>query len=133
MLTLTEVATRKIQEVIAGQTEPVFGLRVSVEPSGCCGQQYAMSLASAAEEGDWVGTFGDVRVLVDPHSAPLLNGVQIDYVETLQASGFSITNPSATRGCGCGRSFETEGAAGETQASSGGCGCGGGGCGCGGH
>jgi iron-sulfur cluster assembly accessory protein len=125
MLTLTEIATRKIQEVIAGQAEPVYGLRVSVEPSGCCGQQYALSLATAAEEGDWVGTFGDVRVLVDPDSAPLLNGVQIDYVETLQASGFSITNPNATRGCGCGRSFQTEEAAEEGHGAGGGCGCGG--------
>ena len=121
MLTLTEAATRKITEVIAGQRSPVYGLRVSIEPSGCCGHQYAMSLANAAETGDWVGEFGGIKVLVDPDSAPLLQGIQIDYVETLQASGFSITNPNATRGCGCGRSFQTEGAA--EEAGGGGCGC----------
>jgi iron-sulfur cluster assembly accessory protein len=113
MLTVTDAATRKIHEVLAGQTEPVYGLRVSIQASGCCGQQYAMSLATAAEAGDWVGEFGGIKVLVDPGSAPLLEGVQIDYVETIQASGFSITNPNA--------------------APRGGCGCGGGGCGCGGH
>lgn len=124
MLTLTDAATRKIQEVISGQTEPVYGLRVSVQPSGCCGQQYAMSLAPQAETGDWEGEFAGIKVLVDPDSAPLLRGVQIDYVETLQASGFSITNPNAARGCGCGRSFESAEAA-EGQSQGGGCGCGG--------
>lgn len=125
MLTLTEAATRKIQEVLSGQAEPVYGLRVSIQASGCCGHQYAMSLASGAEAGDWIGEFAGIKVLVDPESAPLLEGVQIDYVETLQASGFSITNPNASRGCGCGRSFESA-ESGERHAHGGGCGCGGG-------
>ena len=123
MLTLTEAAARKLTEVITGQTEPVYGLRVTIQSSGCCSKQYALSLATKAEAGDWVGEFGSVKVLVDPESAPLLNGVQIDYVETLQASGFSISNPNASGGCGCGRSSETADSA-EGQ---------GGGCGCGGH
>lgn len=127
MLTLTEAAARKLTEVITGQNEPVYGLRVSVQASGCCGQQYALSLATEAGAGDWVGEFGSVKVLVDPESAPLLSGIQIDYVETLQASGFSISNPNATRGCGCGRSFETADRAESAK------GQGGGGCGCGGH
>jgi iron-sulfur cluster assembly accessory protein len=124
MLTLTDAATRKIQEVLSGQAEPVYGLRVSIQPSGCCGHQYAMSLATEAETGDWIGDFAGIRVLVDPESAPLLQGVQIDYVETLQASGFSISNPNASRGCGCGRSFES-GEPAEGHAHGGGCGCGG--------
>jgi len=131
MLTLSDAATRKLNEVIAQQNEHgagVFGLRLSVYKGGCSGYQYGMALAEKAEEADWVGEFGGVRVLVDPDSAPLLEGVNIDYVETLQASGFTISNPNAVRGCGCGKSFETE----ESEASEQG-GCGSGGCGCGGH
>ena len=111
MVTLTEAATKKLNEVIAEQSEhgaSVFGLRLSVFRGGCSGYQYGMALAEKAEEADWVGEFGGVRVLVDPESAPLLEGVNIDYVETLQASGFTISNPNAVRGCGCGKSFETE-------------------------
>ncbi|MBI1798505.1 MAG: iron-sulfur cluster assembly accessory protein [Candidatus Eisenbacteria bacterium] len=131
MLTLTEAATRKLNEVITQQGESgasAFGLRVSVYKGGCSGYQYGMSLAEKADEGDWVGEFAGVRVLVDAESAPLLEGVNIDYVETLQASGFTISNPNAARGCGCGKSFETE----EKAETEGGCG-GGCGCGSGGH
>ena len=113
MVTLTEAATRKISEVLAQQKEPVAGLRIFVQKGGCSGYSYGMSLAPQAEPDDWVGEFGGVKVLVDPDSAPMLEGVSIDYVETLQQSGFTISNPNAETG--------------------GGCGCGSGGCGCGGH
>ncbi len=130
MLTVSEAATQKLNEVITqqrGSGANVLGLRLSVFPGGCSGYQYGMSLTEKVEEGDWVGEFGGVKVLVDAESAPLLQGVSIDYVETLQAQGFTISNPNAARGCGCGKSFETEESAGESS-SGGGCGCG-----CGGH
>ena len=133
MVTLTDAAARKLTEVITEQTQAggkVYGLRLSVYPGGCSGFQYGMSLAEQAEQNDWVGEFGPVRVIVDPESAPLLQGVNIDFVETLQASGFTISNPNAARGCGCGKSFET--AEGEEAKAEGG-GCGSGGCGCSGH
>jgi iron-sulfur cluster assembly protein len=66
-----------------------------------------MALASQVDAGDWIGEFGGFKVLVDPASAPLLEGVNIDFVETLQGSGFAISNPNAVRSCGCGHSFET--------------------------
>jgi iron-sulfur cluster assembly protein len=122
MLTLTDAARVKLNEVMSGQSQPVYGLRVSIQPGGCCGgHQYALSLATEAETGDWVGDFQGIKVLVDPDSAPLLTGARIDYVETLQASGFSITSPNTGGGCGC-RSSQAEDA-----------GHAGGGCGCGGH
>lgn len=119
MLTLTETASRKLEEVIqqqAGHGAEVFGLRISAMAGGCgcSGAQYGMELAKQADPADWIGTFGGVRVVVDPQSAPMLEGVSIDYVETLQQSGFTITGP-------------------QSQPSHGGCGCGSGGCGCGGH
>ena len=138
MITVTENATRKIAEAMGQQTDQVFGLRVAVYPGGCSGYEYGMMFAPQVEAGDWVGEFGSIKVLVDPQSAAFLEGAQIDYVETLQASGFTISNPNAVSGCGCGRSFHTEeaqtsGAAAEEPAGGGGCGCGGGSCGCGGH
>jgi iron-sulfur cluster assembly accessory protein len=108
MLTITEAATRKLNEVLAQQTQsggPVYGLRISAAPGCCSGAQYGLSLAQGLEEGDWEGTFGDVRVLVDADSAPFLQGVAVDYVETPDGAGFTIRNPNATeqpQGGGCG-------------------------------
>ena len=116
MLTLTEAASRKLGEIISQQTEPVAGLRVFVQRGGCSGYSYGMSLAHEIDATDWVGEFGGVKVLVDPQSAKVLNGVQIDFVESLQGSGFSIHNPNAVRSCGCGNSFETEESASGEQA-----------------
>jgi iron-sulfur cluster assembly accessory protein len=108
MVTLTEAATTKIREMLGQQAEAVAGVRVFVQPSdGCSGFAYGMAFAEKVEEGDWVGDFGGVTILVDPQSAPLLNGINIDYVESVQASGFKIHNPNAVRTCGCGSSFDT--------------------------
>jgi iron-sulfur cluster assembly accessory protein len=135
MLTLTETASLKLKEILAQQTEPAIGLRVHVLPGGCSGYSYGMSIAEKAEATDWIGEFGGVKVLVDPTSAPLLEGAAIDYRETLQSSGFTITNPNAVRSCGCGNSFHTEeeAPAAEPAAKAHGGGCGTDGCGCGGH
>ena len=111
MLTMTEAASKKLEEIIATQsqkqTEPIAGLRVFVQAGGCSGYSYGMTLAAQVEPGDWVGEFGGVKVLVDPNSAQVLQGVNIDFVESLQGSGFSINNPNAVRSCGCGNSFDT--------------------------
>lgn len=107
MVTVTEIASRKLNELLSQQPQPVLGLRLSVFAGGCSGHQYGMSFAEAQNENDWVGEFGGVRVFVDPDSAKVLEGVQVDYVESLQATGFTISNPNAVRSCGCGKSFET--------------------------
>ena len=107
MLNMTDAASRKLGEIIAGHSQPTVGLRGFVQKGGCSGYSYGMALAEKIEDGDWVGEFGGVKVLVDPASAPVLDGVHIDYVESLQGSGFSISNPNAVRSCGCGNSFDT--------------------------
>ncbi len=107
MVTLTDAAARKLSELLSQQTEPVIGLRLSVQQGGCSGYSYGMAFAETQEANDWVGEFGGVKVLVDPESAAVLSGVEVDYVETLQATGFAIRNPNAVRSCGCGKSFET--------------------------
>ncbi len=106
MVRLTETASRKLSELLAQQTPPVAGLRLSVQQGGCSGYSYGMSFAEE-QPGDWVGEFGGVKVFVDPASAPVLQGVEVDWVESLQATGFAIRNPNAVRSCGCGKSFET--------------------------
>lgn len=107
MITLTDTASRKLSEVIRQQVEhgaEVYGLRLSAAPGCCSGAQYGMSLAKQVEQGDWEGEFGGLKILVDPESAPLLEGVSVDYVETPQGSGFTISNPNAIpqSGGGCG-------------------------------
>ena len=107
MVTVTEAASRKLGELLSQQSEPVLGLRLFVQPGGCSGWQYGMTFAEAQQDGDWIGEFGGVKVYVDPQSAEILNGVNVDYVESLQATGFTIRNPNAVSSCGCGKSFHT--------------------------
>ncbi|MCE9627516.1 MAG: iron-sulfur cluster assembly accessory protein [Candidatus Eisenbacteria bacterium] len=107
MVTVTESASRKLAELISQQAEPVAGLRLTVHQGGCSGYQYGMSFAEAQQPGDWVGEFHGVKVFVDAEAAPQLNGIEVDWVESLQATGFAIRNPNAVRSCGCGKSFET--------------------------
>ena len=107
MITVTEAASRKLSELLSQQNEPVLGLRLSVHQGGCSGFSYGMAFAEQQEPGDWVGEFGGVKVFVDSQSVPVLTGVEVDYVESLQATGFAIRNPNAVKSCGCGKSFET--------------------------
>jgi iron-sulfur cluster assembly accessory protein len=127
VLTLSELASRKLTEILASQEQPAYGLRVHAMPGCCSGPSYGMSLATGAAPGDWEGMFGGVKVVVDPESAALLAGAQIDFVETPQGSGFTIHNPSAVPqggGCGCGHEHAHAHDA-EEASGSGGCACGG--------
>ena len=81
------------------------GLRVSVQPGGCSGFKYGLLIEDEAAEDDLVVDQSGWRVFVDPFSAQYLNGVTIDYVSSMQGSGFTFSNPNATGGCGCGSSF----------------------------
>ena len=104
MLTITSTAEGKIRELM--QEEPdTIGLRVFVKCGGCHGYQYGMSFESKMSEDDTLIEKGDVRVIMDSQSAPLLTGTEIDYVEGIQGSGFAIKNPQAKTTCGCGSSF----------------------------
>ena len=81
------------------------GLRVSVQPGGCSGFKYGLLIEDAASEDDVVVDAEGFRVFIDPFSAQYLNGTTIDYVSSMQGSGFTFTNPNSTGGCGCGSSF----------------------------
>lgn len=81
------------------------GLRVSVQPGGCSGFKYGLLIEDQAADDDFVVDATGFRMFVDPFSAQYLSGVTIDYVSSMQGSGFTFKNPNATGGCGCGSSF----------------------------
>ena len=105
ILALTDNATEKVKQLL--QEKQCSALRVFVAGGGCSGYQYGMALAQEADEEDLVIEHGGVRLLVDPESAPLLQGAEIDYVDDVMKSGFSIFNPNAVQSCACGSSFAT--------------------------
>ena len=105
-ITLTDAAIAKVAELIAGEgTDEVLALRVAVKPGGCSGFNYDMYFDSEFADDDIVSEFSGVKVAVDPASADLLTGSTLDFADGLQGAGFHITNPNATRTCGCGNSF----------------------------
>jgi iron-sulfur cluster assembly protein len=105
MLTLTASAQKAVSRFIKGAEGPVAGLRISVTGGGCSGMQYGMSLEEAARVDDAIVQVGDVKVFVDPQSAPLLAGITVDFQDSMEGSGFKFTNPNASASCGCGKSF----------------------------
>ena len=115
-LTITDKAAENVKKILKEKGSEQGALRVFVAGGGCSGYQYGMALAQDAEEDDFVVEQGGVRLLVDPESAPLLKGAEIDYVEDVMKSGFTIFNPNAVKSCTCGSSFDTAEAAGAGQA-----------------
>jgi iron-sulfur cluster assembly accessory protein len=105
MLNLTESAQTAVSRFITGAEEPVAGLRIEVKGGGCSGMQYSMALEKAAQADDTVVECGDIKIFVDPESLPLLDGVTVDFIDSMEGSGFKFVNPNATNTCGCGSSF----------------------------
>lgn len=108
LVTLTESAATKVKELMAEEPEgEATVLRVAVQGGGCSGFEYALGFDSGAQEGDHqLDAFG-VPVVIDPLSAPYLQGTEIDFLDGLQG-GFAINNPNVTSACGCGHSFQVE-------------------------
>ena len=105
MITLTEAAADKVEQLITQEDESDLALRVAVRPGGCSGFSYQMYFDSDVNDDDTKAGFGNVSVIVDASSAMLLEGATLDYKETIQETGFAINNPNAERTCGCGQSF----------------------------
>ena len=102
---LTDTARDKVAELLAQEGNADLALRVAVRPGGCSGFSYEMFFDTDVAPDDVTTTFGDVKVVVDASSAPLLRGATLDYKDALQGGGFAINNPNAERTCGCGNSF----------------------------
>lgn len=131
ILTMTPLAIERVKEFMAKDDSQANGLRIFVMQGGCSGYQYGMVLEKNAKSDDLSWSENGINVYVDNQSAKLLQGANIDFVDTVQGSGFKIDNPNAVASCGCGNSFDTEESA-HAHDEADGCGCGGS-CGCGGH
>jgi len=120
VIDVTAPAAEKLKAILKEEDAADSSVRVVVIPSGH-GVQYMLTIEKEAKDDDILTETEGIKLLVDLDSAPIMDGVEIDYVEDLMNTGFVITNPNVPMGGGCGSG----------GCGSGGCGCGSGGCGCG--
>ena len=102
---LTESAAGKVKELLHEEGREDIALRVAVQPGGCSGLRYAMFLDDQVSEKDQTEEQLGVRLVIDRMSVPYLSQATIDYVDSLEATGFTIDNPAAQSSCACGNSF----------------------------
>ncbi len=105
MLTITENAVSKIKEVIEEEGNLDLKLRIFVQGGGCSGFQYGFTLDEIQNEDDFTIDSHGISVLVDSMSLQYLQGAEINYVDDISGSQFTIKNPNAETTCGCGSSF----------------------------
>ena len=105
MLTLTEMAAGKVKELLQQEGRSDIALRVAVQPGGCSGLRYAMFLDDEVSDRDVTEEQHGVRLVVDKMSVPYLDQATIDFLDSLEQSGFTIDNPMAQGSCACGHSF----------------------------
>jgi iron-sulfur cluster assembly protein len=106
-VTLSDLAEEKLVAMLEQRGIAGAALRVWVAGGGCSGYQYGMTIAEEREADDLVIPLDRVTLLVDPQSAPMLDGAEIDFVDGLMRAGFTISNPNAVSTCACGSSFQT--------------------------
>ncbi len=105
MVALTEKARDTLRRLVANAAPGTDGLRITVETGGCSGLRYLLGLEKSACDGDRVYEFGTIKVYVDARSLPIIDGLQVDFVEGIETSGFVFDNPNAKDVCSCGKSF----------------------------
>jgi iron-sulfur cluster assembly accessory protein len=105
MIQLTERAVEKVNEILTTQEPQPAGLRISVVGGGCSGFSYSMAFENSPTMMDKTLKYGDLKVFVDQASLLYLEGAEVDYVETLEGSGFKFNNQNVKSTCGCGSSF----------------------------
>ena len=105
MITVSESAVAKIQDILAEENNPNLRLRVFVQGGGCSGMQYGFTLDDVQNEDDWNLDINGVEILVDAMSGGYLQGAEIDYKDDVMGASFTIRNPNAQTTCGCGSSF----------------------------
>lgn len=104
-VTLTEVASDKVKQLLAQEGRDDLRLRIAVQPGGCSGLIYQLYFDERLLEGDATVNFNGVEVVVDKNSIPFLSGATIDFSDTIEKQGFTIDNPNASSSCACGDSF----------------------------
>jgi len=104
-LEVTPVAINKVKEIMAQQNPQPVGLRVAVVGGGCSGFSYQMNFENQVNPIDKTFEFDGLKVIVDQASWMFLKGTKLDFVDSLEGSGFKFDNPNAKTTCGCGHSF----------------------------
>jgi iron-sulfur cluster assembly accessory protein len=105
MVNLTETAVSKVKEILDTQEPKPAGLRISVVGGGCSGFSYSMAFENAPNMLDKTYNYSGLKIFIDQASMLYLDGAQVDYVESLEGSGFKFNNPQVKSTCGCGSSF----------------------------
>jgi iron-sulfur cluster assembly protein len=105
MVQLTDTAVSKVREILDQQEPKPAGLRISVVGGGCSGFSYSMAFENAPNMLDKTYDYSGLKVFIDQASLLYLEGARVDYVETLEGSGFKFENPNVKSTCGCGSSF----------------------------
>ena len=114
-ITITDVAAKKVRDLLGEKAEGDMALRVAVRGGGCSGFQYALAFDQAKDEDHRFDVDG-VSVVVDKTSMQFVYGSEVDYVESLQGAGFQVNNPNVVAACGCGSSFQVREDAAESAA-----------------
>ncbi len=104
MINVTPKAIQKIKEAFAKQGVS-GGLRLGVQGGGCSGLSYLVKFEPQERPRDNVYEFDGIKIFIDPKSLVYLDGMTLDYKESLLHSGFAFENPNAQKSCGCGTSF----------------------------
>jgi len=105
MVQLTPTAVGKVKEILEAQEPKPSGLRIAVVGGGCSGFSYSMAFENNPGLLDKTYSYDGLKVFVDQASLLYLDGAEVDYVETLEGSGFKFNNPQVKSTCGCGSSF----------------------------
>ena len=106
LIEVTETASERIRELLEKEDKlDSHGLRMKVIGGGCSGLRYELAFDDEVTERDTEIESGGVKLIIDEKSALYLSGTTLDFVDTLQESGFKMSNPNATSTCGCGESF----------------------------
>lgn len=105
MIQLSENAVSKVKEILDSQEPKPAGLRISVVGGGCSGFSYSMAFENSPGMLDKTYNYDGLKVFVDQASLLYLEGAEVDYIESLEGSGFKFNNPNTKSTCGCGSSF----------------------------
>ncbi|HOT82414.1 MAG: iron-sulfur cluster assembly accessory protein [Rhodospirillales bacterium] len=105
MVELSERASGAIRRLIADSGNPTAGLRIMVDQGGCSGMRYLLGLETEPAAGDEIYDCEGVKLYVDPQSLPIIDGIRIDFVDSVGRAGFVFDNPNVRDVCSCGKSF----------------------------
>jgi iron-sulfur cluster assembly protein len=106
MIVLTDKAAEKVKEILQVENKEGLALRVGIKGGGCSGFSYTLNFDKPNGEIDQVFEDKGVKIIVDSKSFVYLSGTKLDFVDSLNGSGFTFENPNATKSCGCGSSFQ---------------------------